>query len=257
MISSYDPVAPSFGRNRALPDQVPEAIRTGILQAVHTPSPRILDLGAGSGRIGWAFVDAGDDYVGVDLSPGMLRAFAARAGHGDHVRPRLIQADGQQLPFADAAFDIVMLMQVFGGLYRWRQLLREARRVVRRGGALVLGRALMPAAGLDAQMKQRLAVILAEMEARDERSNTREQAETFLAKETSDKRRIIAAQWHTGRTPRAFLDRHRTGARFSRLPEAVKEESLGRLAAWAAQTFGSLDEAISEQHQFELLVYRF
>jgi ubiquinone/menaquinone biosynthesis C-methylase UbiE len=234
-----------------------KAIHAAVLEVTPAPSPRILDLGAGSGRIGRPFVDAGDDYVGVDLSLGMLRAFAARAGHGDHVRPRLIQADGRQLPFADAAFDIVMLMQVFGGVYRWRQLLGEARRVLRRGGALVLGRALMPATGLDAQMKQRLAVILAEMEASEERSNTREQAETFLTEAASDKQRLVPAQWHTGRTPRAFLDRHRTGARFSCLPEAVKEESLGRLAAWAAQTFGSLDEAISEQHQFELLVYRF
>ena len=41
---------------------------------------RLLDLGAGTGRIGRPFVAAGDDYVGVDLSLGMLREFARRAG---------------------------------------------------------------------------------------------------------------------------------------------------------------------------------
>ena len=40
--------------------------------------PRLLDLGAGTGRIGWPFVAAGDDYVGVDLSLGMLREFVRR-----------------------------------------------------------------------------------------------------------------------------------------------------------------------------------
>ena len=48
------------------------------------------------GGIGWPFVAAGDDYVGVDLSLGMLRAFVARCERA----PRLVQADGHRLPFA-------------------------------------------------------------------------------------------------------------------------------------------------------------
>src|SRR5436305_509129 len=82
-------------------------------------APRLLDLGAGSGRIGAPFVAAGDDYVGVDLSAGMLREFAART---ERVA-RLVQADGARLPFGDAAFDAVLLIQVFGGLSGWREFI--------------------------------------------------------------------------------------------------------------------------------------
>src|SRR5215470_4333227 len=101
--AGYDAAAAAFDRHRALPDQVPAAIRAAVLAAVGIPSPCLLDLGAGTGRIGRAFVAAGDDYVGVDLSLGMLREFARYAAP-----PPLAQADGEHLPFGDATFDAVL-----------------------------------------------------------------------------------------------------------------------------------------------------
>src|SRR5262245_15056469 len=106
LTSAYDDAAPTFDCYRALPIGVPEAIRAAILNSISASSrPHLLDLGAGSGRIGWPFVVAGDDYVGVDLSSGMLREFAQRAATRGGVSPRLVQADGQLLPFRDATFD--------------------------------------------------------------------------------------------------------------------------------------------------------
>src|SRR5262245_43836637 len=150
---AFDAAAPSFERYRALPDGVPEAIRAAILASIAaSPRPRLLDLGAGSGRIGRAFAAAGDDYVGVDLSFSMLREFRRRAA-GRSPRPRVAQADGRFLPFPDASFDVVMLMHVFGAFAAWRPVLREALRVVRSAGALITGHARAPADGVDAQMK--------------------------------------------------------------------------------------------------------
>ena len=59
------------------------------------PRPRLLDLGAGSGRIGWPFVAANDDYVGVDLSLRHVAGFKQRAP-----QVALAQADGCALPFS-------------------------------------------------------------------------------------------------------------------------------------------------------------
>ena len=78
-MSVYDAAAPTFERHRALPDGVPEAIRAAVLEAVDASPPRLLDLGAGTGRIGIPFIAARDDYVGVDLSFGMLSEFKRRA----------------------------------------------------------------------------------------------------------------------------------------------------------------------------------
>jgi ubiquinone/menaquinone biosynthesis C-methylase UbiE len=257
LMSAYDAAAPSFDRHRVLPDGVAEAIRAAVLASIgNVPTPRLLDLGAGTGRIGWPFVAAGDDYVGVDLSLGMLQAFMGRAAHTG-ASPRLVQADGRHLPFPDATFDAVMLVQLFGGLRGWRRLVTEARRVVRMAGALALGRTLAPADGVDAQMKQRLALFLGEMGVEPDVGNARDQVQHWLESAACGAQVMIAASWNAERTPRGFLLRHRTGARFAALPEPIKEEALGKLGAWAAATFGSVDAVFSERHQFELRIFKF
>jgi hypothetical protein len=68
---------------------------------------------------------------------------------------------------------------------------------------------------------------------------------------------LRAATWERNPTPREFLVRHRTGARFAALPEAVQDEALEQLSAWAEKTFGSFDSASREEHSFELDVFQF
>jgi hypothetical protein len=41
------------------------------------------------------------------------------------------------------------------------------------------------------------------------------------------------------------------------LPDAIKDDALRNLSAWAAATFGSLDAAFTEQHLFELRIFEF
>lgn len=257
MTSAYDRAAPSFDRHRALPNGVVEAIRAAILDAIAAPSrPRLLDLGAGSGRIGWPFVAAGDDYVGADLSRGMLRAFMGRAENNGRT-PRLVHADGEHLPFADATFDAVMLIHVFGGMRGWRRLVSEARRVLRSAGTLVIARSVAPADGIDARMKQRLASFLSERGVELDQENTRDDVQRWLQSTATGGAPTAAAAWTADRTPRGFLDRHQTGARFSVLPEPIKEEALRNLSAWAVATFGSLDAACAEPYVFEVRAFRF
>jgi ubiquinone/menaquinone biosynthesis C-methylase UbiE len=248
-VSAYDALASSFDRDRVLPEGIAPAIRRTALDCVAAARPRLLDLGAGTGRTGWPFVMAGDDYVGVDLSFGMLRAFAQRAAGA-----RLVQADGQRLPFGDAAFDAVMLVQVFGGIDDWSGLVSEVRRVLRGPGAILTGRTAAPDDGIDARMKRRLASILG---ANRTRPNVRADVERLLGESATRTERRIAGTWTAERTPRQFIARHRGGARFSALPERVKDDAMTRLAAWAETTFGSLDAPSSETHAFEWQVFRF
>ncbi|HXW26576.1 MAG TPA: class I SAM-dependent methyltransferase [Xanthobacteraceae bacterium] len=250
LASAFDSTAPTFERHRGLPDGVAEAIRAAVLAAVAAPSPRLLDVGAGTGRIGRPFVAAGDDYVGLDLSLGMLRAFAR--GH----RARLVQADGARLPFRDATFDAVILIQVFGGMGGWRKVLAEARRVLRAAGAIIVGRTVAPPDGVDARMKWRLDQILDVMGVERNRANVRDDVLRLLA-QSGRGMHVDAAAWTAERTPRGFLERHATGARFAALPAPIKDEALRRLGAWAESSFGSLDTAIREPHSFELQVFRF
>lgn len=257
-MSQYDAIAPSFDRHRSIPDAAVEAIRVAMLAAVSPATrPRFLDVGAGTGRIGLPFLAAGNDYVAVDVSLGMLRQFAERSGRQIGRQPRLVQADGQLLPFRDASFDAVILIQVFGGLRGWRRILGEVNRVLRRDGALFVGRTVLPGTGLDTQMKQHLAFILNEIGVQRDFTNAREAVLLWLKTAADSSAHVVAATWNAERTPRGFLERHSTGARFSTLPDTVKAEALSRLRAWVLGKFGSLDAVVPERHTFELRVFKF
>ena len=249
MTSRFDLAAATFGRHRALPLGVPDAIRQAIWRATPARSPtRVLDLGAGTGRIGRAFVDADDAYVGVDVSLAMLREFRA-----DSRTARLVQASGQQLPLRDGAFDVVLLMQVLSGADDWHGLAGEARRVVAPAGAIVVGHTNGPSSGVEAQMRRQLAAILEDLGiASHQPRQSRQQSLAWLESASARRVHVIAASWNAEPTPRAFLDRHRTGARFSALPAAAQDIALQTLSAWAQDTFGSLDTATAEEYRFEL-----
>jgi ubiquinone/menaquinone biosynthesis C-methylase UbiE len=251
-MSGYDALAPRFDRDRSLPEGVANAVRAAVLGAVPVTRPSVLDLGAGTGRVGWPFVAAGDDYIGADLSLGMLSAFAARCAQV----PRLIQADARRLPFRDAAFDLVMLVQVFGGLHDWRRFTDDVIRVLRLPGTIVIGRTLAPEGGLDARMKEQLREFLDPSRAAGG-GNARQNVERAFGARAARTGRQIVSTWNAERTPRQFIVRHSTGARFSGLPESIKVEAMRGLAAWAEQTFGSLDAVSLESHSFELQLFSF
>lgn len=253
MASTFDLNAAKFERYRALPTGVPEAIRKAVWDSTRTrPWARVLDLGAGSGRIGRAFVEAGDSYVGVDFSLEMLNEFRAR-----NATARLVHADGGRLPFADRSFDLVLLMQVLSGTHNWRDLLGETVRVIAPGGFVVVGHTVTPPEGVDARMKRQLARILEEMSvAGHESKKSRDQSLEWLRSCSSHSMQATAASWTAVRTPQEFLERHRSGARFSALPPAVQAEALQKLSAWAEKTWGSLDQGSSEKHTFELYVFK-
>jgi ubiquinone/menaquinone biosynthesis C-methylase UbiE len=256
VVSAYDAMAASFERQRPLPGWVAQSVRAAVLQALAGVDwPRILDIGAGTGRFGWPFITSGDNYVGADLSGGMLRTFANRPLDGKHAS--LVQADGCALPFAAASFDAVLLIAVFGNLADACPLVDEARRILRPHGIVIVGRTAAPEDGIDERLKQRLDRLLHQRMPQSRRRNGREEAASYLAATASSTTEQIIASWTVERSPRAFLERHAGGARFSRLPRPAREDALRALGAWAQTEFGTLDAIFLETHRFEMRMFRF
>jgi len=137
----FDRAASFYDATRGLPTGVPEQVRDQIVRRTGAgQNTRFLEIGVGTGRIALPFVRIGADYTGADLSLPMmevLRRKIARIPEGAR-RLKLALADAMALPFADASFDVIIMIHLLHLVSDWRETLRECRRVLREGGWLVL-----------------------------------------------------------------------------------------------------------------------
>jgi len=137
----FDRATSFYDATRGLPTGVPEQIRDQIVRRTGAGrNTRFLEIGVGTGRIALPFVWIGADYTGADLSLPMmevLRSKIATIPEGAR-RLKLALADAMALPFADASFDVIIMIHLLHLVSDWRQTLRECRRVLREGGWLVL-----------------------------------------------------------------------------------------------------------------------
>lgn len=99
-------------------------------------SVRVLDMGAGLGQTSVEARLRGADVVAIEPGPDWCRVVSARmaeVGGRD-----VLVADGEQMPFRDESFDVVMSVAVLEHVKRPAVYLREAFRVLRPGGHLFL-----------------------------------------------------------------------------------------------------------------------
>jgi SAM-dependent methyltransferase len=136
---AFDRAAGYYDQSRGLPAGVDELVADRIEAAVGREG-RLLELGVGTGRIALPLHRRGHRVVGVDLSVPMLDRYRAKAAALGLPPPVVLRADATRLPFRDACVDAVLEVHVLHLVPDWRQALAEARRVLRPGGAVLVGR---------------------------------------------------------------------------------------------------------------------
>ena len=71
------------------------------------PGSRVLDVGCGAGQLAIAAASAGADVTAIDIAGNLIEQDRQRAA-ADGVSVRFEEADAEELPFADASFDLVV-----------------------------------------------------------------------------------------------------------------------------------------------------
>lgn len=98
-----------------------------------SPSSVVLDFGCGTGFYTRMIGDLVHQVIGVDLSYQMLQK--GRSAAEEQIG--FIQGDGQELPFRDRSFDLVVSVSVFEHVVDAVSVLRELARVVKTGGRVI------------------------------------------------------------------------------------------------------------------------
>jgi ubiquinone/menaquinone biosynthesis C-methylase UbiE len=128
---AYDAVLPGLPNYMASMDE-----HCALLEP--SEGMKVLDLGAGTGNITVRLLRAGARVTALDLSAEMLRVLRRKCnGQGD--RLRVVNRDGGDLSmYPTGTFDAVNIHLVLFSARHPRQILKEATRVLRPGGVLVV-----------------------------------------------------------------------------------------------------------------------
>lgn len=130
----YDRVAPIYDAVESLMELRSARWRRQLWAGVGPGD--VLEIGVGTGK-NIRHYPPGARVIGFDISGRMLDR-ARRRARKLGVSAQLLVADAQSLPFADASFDTVVSTYVFCSVPDPIRALREAHRVLRPGGRLLM-----------------------------------------------------------------------------------------------------------------------
>jgi len=134
---SFDRAAGFYDQTRAFPAGMSEHVAAVAVEWLGANS-NVLEIGVGTGRIAKPLLAAGVHITGIDLSRNMMNRL--RETLGDLPAPALLNGDITRLPFASESFDAVIGVHILHLVGGWQQAIDEAMRVMKAGGALLLGR---------------------------------------------------------------------------------------------------------------------
>ncbi len=127
---SFETVAAEYERWR--PEYPPEAIAWAAAQLGLGAGARVVDVGAGTGKLTRGLVAAGFDVVAVEPGAAMLDQLRVAVPEAE-----AHEAPAEAIPLPDASVDAVFAAQAFHWFDRERAL-AEFQRVLRPGGGLAL-----------------------------------------------------------------------------------------------------------------------
>jgi SAM-dependent methyltransferase len=254
---SYRDIAARYNAINALPPLA--ASQIGVAIARCFTGGRVLDLGAGAGRLGIPAAWAGCRVVSLDLEVEMLRAGCDEAALVG-VRTRPAHAHATRLPLRSGAFDAVMINNLLHLVPEWEAVLVEAARVMHAGGVLIQGRDWLDPQSCAGRMRGKWREIVGAlnpgMRPTSAAGPALFQALARMGGKTEPE--FIAAEWMECLSPAQILARMRARKHNETwsLSDDLLQAGLPQLEAWAAQTFANLHAEESVHWRFLLTVTR-
>ncbi|HSL46086.1 MAG TPA: class I SAM-dependent methyltransferase [Anaerolineales bacterium] len=253
---SFDRAASYYDQTRPLPEPAATKGIESILEIIGAEA-RVLEVGAGTGRISIPLLQRGMDLIGCDLSSSMLGRLQNKFSSA-----RLTRADASRLPFPAASFDIVMTVHVLHLVPAWREALREFKRLLKPGGAY-LNVKTWTSAGVSIREQMRLHwqgwLAARGVDARHPGVQNQTELQQELQSLAKDVKEIEVLRYPLVFTLREELERlaSRIYSDTWDVPDDLFNTSQNELRDWVKQGYVDLDQPRQDEIRFAIDVIRF
>jgi ubiquinone/menaquinone biosynthesis C-methylase UbiE len=254
---TFDRAASYYDETRDLPEPMATGGIQAILDQLQTRrDARLLEVGAGTGRMAIPLLERGANLFGCDLSRPMLRR-----QHAKYAAARLAQADAPRLPFATGHFDGLLTVHVMHLVGPWREALHEFARVLRPGGVYINSWNWHAEGDVDDRLRQywRGRVDAHGGDWRRPGVQSREELLDGLRAMGASVEVVLVSRFYRSVAPGDVIAEiaRRVHSDAWEVPEAVFERSLAELRAWATQEYGDLSRPRDVERRFLLDIVRF
>jgi ubiquinone/menaquinone biosynthesis C-methylase UbiE len=248
---SFDRVADRYDATRGYPPEVAARIASGLIQLGNIPpGASVLEIGIGTGRIALPLLASGVNVTGVDIAPRMVEQLQAKYDERRAAEPGASWgtlatqlADMTALPFADASFDAVIAVHVLHLVPAWQRALGEALRVVRPGGAFLLGQDISSADAVNHQIQDHWLQIVRKLGGSPVRVGAQGYGEILDALRARGYKpdEAILATWTSMSTPRSVIRyvADRVWSQTWAIPDPTFTASVQQLEAWVKERYGA------------------
>lgn len=253
---SFDRAADIYDQTRPLLEPILNQGLPALLEYAGE-NARMLEVGAGTGRISLPLLERGADLIGCDISEKMLRRLQTKSPS-----VRITQADASRLPFPSHRFEAVITVHVMHLIAPWREALREFQRILAPGGVYLNVRTWDPVGmSIRGQMRIFWRNWLKDRGVEAESVGIRDGSQ-FLPELKSlgaHLSEVDVVHYPLIFTLRAELERFqsRTYSDAWHIPDDLHTASVKELRAWVDREYGDLDQERADEVRFAMDVARF
>jgi len=217
---------------------------------------QFMEIGAGTGEIGFYLQDLPIPYVGIDLSNGMLDVYRKRFKDLKNV-PNLIQTDGNKTwPLENNSVSVFFSSRAMHQLDQQNVLDQLQNLSSTQGAILILGNVKRDKNSAKAIMRKEMHKALNEFGLKEKsgQSNRNQLFETIEKLGGERFTPVTASRWHVSHSPIDSINSWKKvdGIAGQTVEPAIKQQILESLILTAENKFSNINQALETEESYQL-----
>lgn len=217
---------------------------------------QFLEVGAGTGEIGFFLQSLPTPYVGIDLSSGMLDVYRKRFESLKSV-PHLIQTDGDKAwPLDNNSVSVFFSSRAMHQLDQQNVLTQLQNLSHHQGAILILGNVKRDKNSAKAIMRREMHKVLNDFGLKEKSGQSnRNQLFEVIEKQGGERLKpVTASRWHVSHAPIDSINSWKKvdGIAGQTVEPAIKQQILESLIVTAENKFSNINQALETEESYEL-----